>query len=65
VEINIFDNMGRRVRTPHEQKTAAGQYSTQWDAKDDAAQELPSGVYYCAMQGAKGGNAFRKMVLIR
>ncbi len=46
VSFEIYDLMGRRVRTLLEKKMTAGEYSVLWDGKDNYGRVLPSGVYY-------------------
>ncbi|HEX7070066.1 MAG TPA: PQQ-binding-like beta-propeller repeat protein [Rhodothermales bacterium] len=63
VSLEIFDVLGRRVRTLADQNWTAGRHSVAWDGRDDSGQGVASGVYFCR---ARTGSttAVRRMVLL-
>lgn len=64
VQVDIFDLLGRRVRTlvdlPHE----AGRYDVSWDGRDGAGQVVPSGMYLCRLHTGSSTQA-RTLVLVK
>ncbi|OVE80494.1 hypothetical protein BVY01_00145 [bacterium I07] len=64
VAIEIFNMMGQRIRTLVEEDKVAGQYSVQWDGKDDTGQAVASGMYLYHIE-AEGFTQSRKMLLMR
>jgi hypothetical protein len=64
VSLRIFNTLGQQVRRLVAGRQAAGEYSIVWDGRDEAGQELSSGVYVCAVE-AGAHRASRKMVLLR
>jgi len=63
-QIIITDVRGRLVRRVVNGIHAAGDHAATWDAKDDGAQEVASGVYYCRLRAA-GQTETMRMVLVR
>lgn len=45
--LQVFDLSGRPVRTLIEGRITAGEWAVQWDSRDDAGNQLPSGIYLC------------------
>jgi hypothetical protein len=45
VSVQVYDAMGRCVRTLLEQQLAGGHYLAKWDARDDAGASVPAGLY--------------------
>ncbi len=62
VQLEIYDMLGRKLRTMIEAKRAAGVYSAQWDGRSDAGLPVNSGVYFYRL---RAGNFVqtRKLVL--
>lgn len=62
VELEIFDALGRKLRTVLAAKRPAGVYSVAWDGRDDAGKAVNGGVYFYRM---RAGNFIqtRKLVL--
>ncbi|MEE9552918.1 MAG: FlgD immunoglobulin-like domain containing protein, partial [candidate division Zixibacteria bacterium] len=46
VKLEIYDIMGRVIRTLVNERQYPGEYSLTWDGKDEMRRELPSGVYF-------------------
>ncbi|MCH6559728.1 T9SS type A sorting domain-containing protein [candidate division KSB1 bacterium] len=64
VTLNIYNMKGQLVRQLLQEKLSAGSHSFTWDAKDDHAQQLPSGLYVSRLQ-AGDFVQHRKMLLIK
>ncbi len=64
VAVAIYDCRGRLVRTLCEGQLEAGLHHQAWDGRDDAGNDVASGVYYCeARLGDKRDT--RQLVLLR
>jgi hypothetical protein len=64
VILKIFNILGQDVRTLIDKPQSAGSYVVLWDGRDDAGQELSSGVYFCRLQAGEHAQTV-KMVLLR
>ncbi len=64
VQLVIYDAMGRAVRTLFDEALDAGSYTVEWDARDNAGNILPSGVYMYQLR-AGSEQLVRKMLLTR
>lgn len=64
VEIEVYDVAGRRVRAAHLSRQDAGWQRFDFDGRNDAGQDLPSGVYFYRVH-ANGATATAKMVIVR
>ena len=47
VEINIYNNIGQKVKRLFKGRQNSGEYKVIWNGKDDANNFLPSGIYFC------------------
>jgi len=65
VEAVIYASSGRRVATLLDGDLTAGRHSLTWDGTNDGGAPMPSGLYICRIAGAAGGDASRKMVLLK
>jgi len=72
VTVEIFDILGKHVRTLVQQQQAAGRYSVVWDGRDENGQIAASGVYLYQLRVgnplSSSGQGFvqrRKMLLVR
>jgi len=71
VSIEIFDMLGKLVRTLVQTRQPAGRYSVAWDGRDDFGKTLASGVFIYRLQAGPStgsGQGFvqsRKMLLVR
>jgi len=63
-ELAIFDARGRRVRVLADGALEAGSHEWRWDGRDEAGRAVPGGCYLARVQG-EGGDAVRKLVLLR
>ncbi len=64
VRLEIFDQLGRRVRMMLDEEKTPGRYGVTWDGKDDLGKTVPSGVYYCRLK-MNSEVLQKKMILIR
>lgn len=64
VRLTIYNLLGQVVRTLINQQMPAGQYTARWDGRNDAGQEVSSGVYIYRLQSGSRV-ATRKMALLR
>jgi len=71
VKLEIFDMLGRRVRTLVNQHQTAGRHAIAWDGRNEQGQVVASGVYIYqlrAVPSTSSGQAFtqrRRMALVR
>jgi len=49
VKLEIYDILGRAVRTLVDDHQYPGEYSVSWDGRDERMDDLPSGVYFCRL----------------
>ncbi len=64
VSIEVYDLLGRRVRTLLSERVSAGRHTLVWDARDDGGRVVSSGVYLCRI--SRGDRAVtRKMLYLR
>jgi M6 family metalloprotease-like protein len=64
VTLEVFDILGRRVRTVEDRNLGRGRYSQVWDGRDDHGRQLGSGVYLIRL-GAGQVRIARRAVLLR
>lgn len=64
IQITVYDQLGRRVRSLISGMFAAGPHSVQWDGLDDAGRVLASGVYYLRLS-ADSDFHVSKVLLVR
>ncbi|MEO5988356.1 MAG: FlgD immunoglobulin-like domain containing protein [Candidatus Eisenbacteria bacterium] len=64
VSAQIFDSMGRRVRSlPPEGELPAGHRTLEWDGRNDLHRRVPPGIYFIEVR-AGGFTAGRRVVLL-
>jgi len=49
VKLEVFNNLGQRVRTLFHGQREPGEYRVFWDGKDDSGHPVPSGLYLCRL----------------
>lgn len=64
VRLEVFDMMGRQVATLVDASYSAGQYEVQWNATNDAGEQVASGIYVYRMQAGQF-ESVSKMVLMK
>lgn len=64
ISLRVFDIRGRKVRTLVSSVQPAGEYIVPWDGRDDAGNQLTSGIYYCRMQAGLFSDV-KRLILLR
>ena len=64
VTINIYNLLGKQVKTLVDKNVAAGRYKITWDGSDKFGTQVASGVYFYELR-AKDMIKMRKMLLLR
>ncbi|MFN0152414.1 MAG: FlgD immunoglobulin-like domain containing protein [bacterium] len=65
LDLAIFDTSGRRVRTLADRVAGAGTRSVEWDGRDDAGRDLPSGRYLVRLSWGGGASVSERVTLVR
>ena len=65
VELDVFDVSGALVRRLRDQTDAGGPHSVTWDAKNEAGDAVPSGMYFYRLQVDGRTIETRKMMLLK
>ena len=64
VTIELYDVLGRRIRTLVNAWKETGLHTIRWNGQNRYGQEVGSGVYFCRMR-AEGTTKTRKIVRVR
>ena len=64
VDLNIYNMLGKRIRTLQNGEMPAGSYSLVWDGRDDSGRPAPTGVYLYRIE-AGADRAVRRMLLLK
>ncbi len=64
VQLSVYDELGREVRTLMDGYQSAGWKQIVWDARDNANRPVASGVYFYALRGENKMDA-KKMILLK
>ncbi len=62
--LNIYNLLGRKIRTLVSDKLTAGYNSVFWDGKDDSGKEVASGIYFYQLKVGDYSNA-KKLLLLK
>ncbi|MDP4175317.1 MAG: carbohydrate binding domain-containing protein [Bacteroidota bacterium] len=64
IKIDIFDALGREVKSLFDQNQHKGLYTLRWEGKNNNNEEVPSGIYFLKL---KSGNflEIKKLVILR
>lgn len=65
VSLNIYDVMGRNIRTLIDKKVKGGLHDIVWNRKDDNNNRIASGIYFIKFKAGKNYSATRKLVLMQ
>ena len=67
ITIEIYDILGRKVRTLLNERKEIGSHKTTWDGRDDDGIDLPTGIYFARITqwGQKHLSSKRKLTLIK
>jgi len=63
VIIKIFDQSGRQVNQLVSAKQNAGEYTVQWNGRDDTGRQLASGLYFCQIRSVDFSRTFKLILL--
>jgi len=64
VQLTVYNMLGQKVRTITDRQQPAGNYTVQWDGKNEKGRKAAAGVYLCQIKAA-GCQETQKMVVIR
>ena len=64
VNLNIYDILGRKVRTLVSEHLSSGYKSVLWDGKNDSGKEVASGIYFYQLKVGDFSEA-KKLVLLK
>ncbi len=64
VKLGVYDVKGHLVRHLDQGMLVAGEHSAVWNGLDNSGRTLPSGTYFCRVEGA-GSSESVKMMLVR
>ncbi|MBD3223179.1 MAG: T9SS type A sorting domain-containing protein [Caldithrix sp.] len=64
VQLNVYDMMGRKIRTLVNGVKPAGTYQATWDGRDDAGNKVSTGMYIYQLKG-KNALVTKRMLLIK
>ncbi|MGE5354537.1 MAG: carbohydrate binding domain-containing protein [Acidobacteriota bacterium] len=64
IKIDVFDALGRKVKSLFDQNQPRGVYTIRWEGKDDNNEEVSSGIYFMSL---KSGNfvEIKKLVMLK
>lgn len=62
--MKVYDVSGQLIRVLVSEEKVAGFYESEWDGKNELAENMASGVYFCRLT-AGDFIATRKLVLVR
>ncbi len=67
INIDIYDILGRKIRTLLNERKDVGSHLIVWDGRDDSGDDLPTGVYFARISqwGEPRLSSKRKLVLLR
>ena len=64
MQINIYNQLGRLVRTLVDEQKLSGEYSSLWNGRDEQANKLACGIYlYRLNTGVQ--QSVKKMILLQ
>jgi hypothetical protein len=64
VQLTIYNTIGQKVRMLVNKQQTPGNYTVQWDSRNDNNKEMPSGIYIYRIT-ISNGTLTGKMVLVR
>ncbi len=65
VTLEIFDAAGRRIRTLHQGRLAAGRHDVHWNGRDSGGSAVPSGVYLAQLRDRAGQTSSQRLTLMK
>ncbi|NQT27234.1 T9SS type A sorting domain-containing protein, partial [candidate division KSB1 bacterium] len=64
VNLTIFDELGRKVRTLVDENQSAGWHQIVWDGRNLSNQNIATGVYFYSLQ-SKNRTGVKKMIMLK
>jgi hypothetical protein len=64
VSLSVYDILGREVNTLLSRTLDPGYHSVRWNGHNSGGQEVPSGIYFCALE-ANGRSVRSRMIIVR
>jgi hypothetical protein len=64
VKLSVYNTLGQRVNTLVDENRSVGEYSVQWDGKDESGSSVASGVYFYQLEVGDFISS-KKMVIIK
>ncbi|MCK4445955.1 MAG: T9SS type A sorting domain-containing protein, partial [Candidatus Marinimicrobia bacterium] len=65
IEVAIYNTIGQRICTLMRDYTQPGNYQVIWNGKNDAGEQVPSGIYFYQLRTVEFGILTKKMILLR
>ena len=63
VKVVVYDILGKEIKLLFDKNLPAGEYTVQWDGKDDEGNILPGGVYFIRMTAGKYRKTIKTILL--
>lgn len=63
IQIVIYNILGKEVKTLLNKELPAGEYTIEWDGKDNEGSSLPSGIYFIQMTAGKYRQTIKTVLL--
>ena len=54
VQILVFNSLGEKISVLEDSFFAAGNYTTNWNGRDDNGNTIPAGIYFCRLTNGNG-----------
>lgn len=64
ISLNIYDLLGREIKTLVSKEQASGNYTVSWDGKDESGNIVPSGIYLYTLKAGSFTES-KKMILMK
>ncbi len=65
IVFDIYDILGRKIRSIRREKISAGPFTFVWNGKDNEGKNVPSGMYFLVVRLKNGEKITRKLILQR
>ena len=65
IQLQIYDNLGRLIKTLYKGSQVAGNHKIVWDGTDNMGKPVSSGVYFYSIMDSKGHLITKKSILIK
>ena len=65
VSINVYNLLGQRIRRLVENVDQLGQFTIQWDGRNETGKDMPTGIYFVQLTTGTGIVKNSKMMLLK